>query len=248
MLRRFENKADNAPVSKRALKRQRKMDEWNSKTEERKKARKEKKIAKKEEKKKLVEQGIYKGDQKRRINPADQNPSPLKIIIDSDFESYMLDKEITSTAKQICRCYSANRQAKRPVDLIVTSLGPKVKKSLTDQQSTWVRWKGIQFHEDKSYVDVMEKKDDVIYLSADSENVLEVLDETKALVIGGIVDRNRHKNLCHDRATTAGLKTARLPISEYISLASRKILTVNHVFEIISKYLEHKDWKTAFWK
>lgn len=37
------------------------------------------------------------------------------------------------------------------------------------------------------------KSDKVIYLSADSENVLETVDMDSTYIIGGIVDRNRHK-------------------------------------------------------
>lgn len=44
----------------------------------------------------------------------------------------------------------------------------------------------------------------------------------------------------------AGLKHARLPIDEYIQLKSRKVLTVNNIVEIITQYVDLKDWKAAF--
>ena len=44
------------------------------------------------------------------------------------------------------------------------------------------------------------KKSDIVYLTADSPNVLENLDPSKAYVIGGIVDRNRYLNLTFNKA------------------------------------------------
>lgn len=43
-----------------------------------------------------------------------------------------------------------------------------------------------------------------------------------------------------------GIRTAKLPIGDYIKMASRFVLTTNQVVEIMLKYLECRDWKVAF--
>mmetsp|Transcript_14807 Transcript_14807/g.21011 ORF Transcript_14807/g.21011 Transcript_14807/m.21011 type:complete len:366 (-) Transcript_14807:61-1158(-) len=94
----------------------------------------------------------------------------------------------------------------------------------------------------------------LVYLTGDSENTLSTLDNNTTYIIGGIVDRNRLKRAAIERAEAIGsnstlpIKTARLPLDEHLEFkGSTRILTCNHVFEILLKYREngYKDWGKA---
>lgn len=86
----------------------------------------------------------------------------------------------------------------------------------------------------------------IVYLSSDSPVTLDRLSPNTSYIIGGIVDKNRHKGLCYKRATERGIPTARLPIGEFMEMQSRTVLTVNHVVEIMLKWMETGDWGEAF--
>jgi hypothetical protein len=68
-------------------------------------------------------------------------------------------------------------------------------------------------------------KDRMVYLTADATTELTVLEPDHAYIIGGIVDRNRYKSLCLDRARELGIKTARLPIGDHLKMAGSKVLS-----------------------
>jgi tRNA (guanine9-N1)-methyltransferase len=90
------------------------------------------------------------------------------------------------------------------------------------------------------------KQTKLVYLTADSPNVLTSLSPHTSYVVGGLIDRNRHKGRCYRTALEAGIETARLPIDEYIQLSSRKVLTINHVVEIMIQWMETGDWEKSF--
>jgi tRNA (guanine9-N1)-methyltransferase len=54
--------------------------------------------------------------------------------------------------------------------------------------------------------------------------------------------------LCRDKAVEGGVRIARLPIGKYMAdMPTRKVLTVNQVFEILLRWLETRDWKEALY-
>ncbi|CAO2656145.1 Nn.00g049480.m01.CDS01 [Neocucurbitaria sp. VM-36] len=91
-----------------------------------------------------------------------------------------------------------------------------------------------------------EEEGEIVYLSAESDNVLTHLNPNSTYIIGGLVDKNRHKGICHKRAVNRGIKTAKLPIGEFLEMKSRQVLVTNHVLEIMLKWLEFGDWGKAF--
>lgn len=108
-------------------------------------------------------------------------------------------------------------------------------------------------------------RESVIYLTADSDEELMELKEGETYVIGGICDHNRYtvrqtcilnghdmtdgyvQRLCLNKAVESGIRTAKLPIGRFLSLTTRKILTVNQAFEILVKWVETRDWEKALY-
>lgn len=87
---------------------------------------------------------------------------------------------------------------------------------------------------------------EVIYLTSDSPNTLDELKPYSTYIIGGLVDKNRHKGICYKTACDRGIKTAKLPIGQYMEMQSRFVLATNHVVEIMVRWLDCGDWGEAF--
>lgn len=101
---------------------------------------------------------------------------------------------------------------------------------------------------DRAQAAELAKQGEVVYLTSDSENTLDRLKPYSTYIIGGLVDKNRHKGICYKSARDRGVKTAKLPIGEYMDMQSRYVLATNHVVEIIVRWLECGDWGEAFLK
>uniref|UniRef100_A0A3Q4GY05 tRNA methyltransferase 10 homolog A n=1 Tax=Neolamprologus brichardi TaxID=32507 RepID=A0A3Q4GY05_NEOBR len=142
------------------------------------------------------------------------------------------------------KCYAENRRASHPVQFYLTSLGGQLRQSMDEKDKGWVNWKDIHI-KTEHYTEVV-SQEELVYLTSDSPNVLTELDPQRAYVIGGLVDHNHHKGVTFERATELGIRHAQLPLSSFVKMNSRKVLAVNHVFEIILAYLEKGSWQEAF--
>eukprot|EP00054_Salpingoeca_dolichothecata_P011112 m.61828 g.61828 ORF g.61828 m.61828 type:complete len:357 (+) comp19306_c0_seq1:251-1321(+) len=231
------------PLSKNQLKKIRREQRWQETKAERKKKLREKDKARKRRRQEL---GLPAKRPRRAAIPlSSPEASPLRLAIDVSFHDLMTHKDNMKIFKQICRCYSSNRQAAKPVQYYLTSLtGPSLE-ILKQRAPEYQNW---DMHVDaRSYHEVF-KKEDIVYLTADSDNVLEELDDSKAYIIGGLVDHNHEKGLCQRLALEKGIATARLPIDVYLDLATRHVLTVNHVFEIMLTYVNSRSWEQSFFE
>ncbi|KAK6520408.1 tRNA (guanine(9)-N(1))-methyltransferase [Arthrobotrys conoides] len=254
--------SDGAPLSKNQQKKLLKKQKWEESRESRRALRREKMAAKRIRQRE--DRNATKADfqtekttggpkpgKKRKNNRKLERKSkrlPLKCIVDCSFDEYMMDKEVASLGAQVSRCYSDNRIAKFSMDLWLTCVNKRLRSHLHLMHGDkWKSWRKIHVTD----VDYEVTQDDIqarniIYLSSDSDETLETLEEGKTYIVGGIVDKNRYKGLCFNKAVGQGLRTAKLPIGEYIKMTGRITLTTNQVVEIMLRWLELKDWKAAF--
>ncbi|OJD15384.1 hypothetical protein AJ78_04354 [Emergomyces pasteurianus Ep9510] len=197
---------------------------------------------------------------------------PITFVIDCDFDDLMVEKERISLGSQITRSYSDNAKALFRAHMIFSSFDKQLKERFdTVLSKQYTRWKGATFMQE-DYVAAVEKakermrkptggkmmgmfagkagfspdEGEVIYLSSDSPNTLTELKPYSTYIIGGLVDKNRHKGICYKSAMSKGIKTAKLPIGDYMQMQSRYVLATNHVVEIMIKWLELGDWGKAF--
>lgn len=93
---------------------------------------------------------------------------------------------------------------------------------------------------------------DLIYLSPDSENIMDKYDPNKIYIIGGIIDRTVSKNESKNRADLLHIKTMKLPLKDHITIGKPSIilliigLNIDVVFNILLNLKNGKDWDEAF--
>ncbi|KAI9707230.1 MAG: tRNA (guanine(9)-N(1))-methyltransferase [Candelina mexicana] len=276
-------------ISKNQLKKLKRRQDWEDKSQYRKTKRKQKTAERKERKRAARAEASFVTSMPAISTTTSENNTanrsirptqlPITILLDCQYDEYMLEKERISLGSQLTRCYSDNRNAPFKAHMVVSSFhGPLKERFETVLSNTHRSWKGVKFSENDRLVaaeeaqkamqaegsgaiagalvpsdDQTPKSDtqlreegEIVYLSSDSPHTLTELRPYSTYIIGGLVDRNRAKGLCYQKAMADGIRTAKLPIGEYIQMASRSVLATNHVFEIMLKWLALGNWAEAF--
>ncbi|XP_031270416.1 tRNA (guanine(9)-N1)-methyltransferase [Pistacia vera] len=239
-----EKKARMKEEKKREGERKRK--EWEEKLasvteEERSKLIESRKGMRKERMEKRSEE---RGKKIQRLNEAKEKGQ--NIVIDLEFSHLMTASEIHSLVQQIMYCYAVNGKCETPGHLWLTGCKGEMESQL-NRLPGFDKW--IIEKQNGSYIEALQdRKDNLVYLTADSETVLDDLDLSKIYIVGGLVDRNRWKGITMKKAQEQGIQTAKLPIGNYLKMSSSQVLTVNQVIEILLKFLETRDWKASFFQ
>ncbi|KAJ6638578.1 Farnesol dehydrogenase, partial [Pseudolycoriella hygida] len=176
-------------------------------------------------------------------NRMDDSPNPYTVAVDLDFDDLMSDRDICKCAKQLLWVYTINRKSPMPLHLHYTGLKPGGAIQQTLQRNDGYQNWDIKITENSFMTTFNPEK--IVYLTSDSDNVLTELDKESVYIIGGLVDHNHHKGLCLKRAEEKGLRTARLPLAEHISIKTRAVLTIVHVFDILLKVSQGQSWQNA---
>ena len=166
------------------------------------------------------------------------------IIMDLQWDHFMNIHTQKKLISQLSMSYAKSKSAKISVPMLFTSLSETWKPYL--ERINYTQWNSkIVTMTEKSLVDCVDNKD-IIYLTADTDNVCMTLDPTKYYVIGCLIDHNSKKNATRDYALQHNLRLERLPIPEFIEMEGRHVLTVNQVAEILIRVINGENWGDAF--
>lgn len=167
------------------------------------------------------------------------------LIMDMSWGDFMNEHNQKKVVQQLQIAYAFDKKADLSIPFIFTSV------DLTWHQLfhrvNAFKWnKNIASFEQKSLLDINIPLEDMIYLTADTDNVCTSVDPTKYYIIGCILDHNSKKGVTHDFAVQHKIKMERLPIPEYITMEGRHVLTINHVAEIMIRVANGIGWADAF--
>nr|XP_012624536.1 tRNA methyltransferase 10 homolog B isoform X1 [Microcebus murinus]XP_012624537.1 tRNA methyltransferase 10 homolog B isoform X1 [Microcebus murinus]XP_012624538.1 tRNA methyltransferase 10 homolog B isoform X1 [Microcebus murinus]XP_012624539.1 tRNA methyltransferase 10 homolog B isoform X1 [Microcebus murinus] len=176
-----------------------------------------------------------------------------RLCIDLSMTHHMSKKELSRLAGQIRRLYGSNKKADRPFWICLTGFttdSPLYEECLrmNDGFSGYL----LDITEEDCFS--LFPLETLVYLTPDSEHALEDVDLNKVYILGGLVDESIQKKVTFQKAQEYSVKTARLPIQEYMVRCQNgknyhsKILAINQVFDILSTYFDTHNWPEALKK
>ncbi|XP_028582503.2 tRNA methyltransferase 10 homolog C [Podarcis muralis] len=168
------------------------------------------------------------------------------LVYDMNYENYMSRREMENTVKQLMESEGANRRALDPFHLHYCNLqagGPYHKEFVKRYGEAWDKL--FVTVTEKSYVEVF-PKDQLVYLTADSPNVMKTFEHDKIYIIGSIVDKSMKTGLSLANAKRLDLATARLPLDRCLQWAEgAKNLTLDQMMRILLTLKDTGNWKEA---
>ncbi|KRY83142.1 tRNA methyltransferase 10 -like protein A [Trichinella pseudospiralis] len=230
-------------VSKNQLKKMKKRERWLSSRQARRQEQAAKRKQRKLEARLRGEPSSSAGSNRKllKLSSMELSACRQRVAIDMSFDELMNERDLCKALNQLAQCYAVNRRAKNPLQFHVVNFRgtSRVNFNNIPGNNNW----DVQLSEE-DYEQLFGLWN-VVYLTSESPNVVHELDESKVYIIGGLVDHNHLKGRCLELAEQRRMAHARLPIDEHVKMNARRVLSINHVFEILLRYTETKNWQLA---
>ena len=166
---------------------------------------------------------------------------------DEDLTTTMERETWGSLMKQLRVAYERNCKTEAPFKMHFTRMSEEFEREMGRMNAGWENWhvvrSGKTLRETAAEDEATAKS--LVYLTADSERELREIEDGKTYVIGGFIDRNRHKGLTLRKARELGVEHARLPIGEFLETRGAPVLTVNQTADVLTSFRERGDWGEA---
>ena len=94
-------------------------------------------------------------------------------------------------SQQLQTIYGENKRFTKPFRIIYTSIGGQIEAQLEKNNSHL--WRNLPQHKEHFMTIFKGEIHKLVYLSAEATDVCTEVDPNSIYIIGGIVDRNRHK-------------------------------------------------------
>lgn len=168
------------------------------------------------------------------------------LVFDMGYENYMKSSELQNTISQLLESEGWNRKNVDPFHLYFCNLkldGAYHRELVRRYGEKWDKL--LLTATEKSAVDLF-PKDSIIYLTADSPNIMTTFKHDKIYIIGSFVDKNTQTGTSLAKAKRLNLATERLPLDKYLQWEiGNKNLTLDQMIRILLCMKNTGSWEEA---
>lgn len=171
------------------------------------------------------------------------------LIFDCSFDNFMRPQDASDTAKQLTYGFSANRNHREPFDIHICNANIEgetiraLKKSIPTLTAPHFP---IEVHTE-SHVNLF-PKNQLVYLTPDSRDVLETFNPDDIYIVSGFIDRANHGPVTMAKAKEQRLRTAWFPVTRYLQWRGSMDLPLNIIISILLDFKKTGDWNIALQK
>ncbi|XP_020855524.1 tRNA methyltransferase 10 homolog C [Phascolarctos cinereus] len=168
------------------------------------------------------------------------------LVFDMAYENFMPQRDLKNTVCQLLESEGANRKNIDPFHIYFCNLkvgGAYHKELIYRYKEKWEQL--LLTTTEKSPVDTF-PRESLIYLTADSPNVMTTFRHDKIYIIGSFVDKCSQPRISYANAKRLKIASERLPLDQYLQWeVGNKNLTLDQMMRILLTLKNTGDWEKA---